>query len=750
MFCRYCGKQIPDNAKFCPKCGKSLAPSAPAPQPAAAPQPEVPRPDPVPVTLPAADSAPQPAAATQPEAPRPDPAPVPPPAADSAPQPEADSAPANAGEEEFAASQPAEDPAPAKKSGRAPKIIAVCVVLLAMIAAGGFGALYFLNSSAYNKELEAGGSYLDDGEYQDAILAYQAALEKKPGDVQAALGLARAYLCDGRHNMAKGVLSDLRLSESDPRYEEYAKLLALSRLELEVKDVDVSAFPTVAVSLGSMGDLSLSPEQFVLRENGETREIDSVEAVSGGARLVYLAEDTEYSDEAREFDLTFTAEKIAFRTDGGYRTPHFEPAKLILVSSDVSAYPMVRLYFRAETTSGETIPGLTKNSFVIRERLQGEEYLSREVHSVAPLEGNAGLNIDLVADKSDSISTTDMGKIKNAMKQFVNSLHYEVGDRAEVLAFDTVVQQMCGYTNNASLLVNGIDNMSTDGMTALYDAIYDGVTHAALQGGARCVIAFTDGQDNVSRHSVSEVIGYANTKQVPVYIIGVGGSVEASTLRTIAANTGGRYWYIDDLYDLEEIFNQIYAEQKELYVVEYESDSALDSYAAREVDVSVSGSGYRTSANMSFTPVRSINDGGASHTSRYELIQESLSWEEASQRCQEMGGHLATITSQDEMDRLVQMAEAAGVKYVWLGGTTSHDDAGNVFGHWVTGEEFTYQAWSVGEPSRVDLDGTEEWYIMLWNIPSLGGWAWNDQRNDPAAAVVSMAKDMAFICEFES
>lgn len=26
MYCRFCGKQIPDNAKFCPECGANLAP----------------------------------------------------------------------------------------------------------------------------------------------------------------------------------------------------------------------------------------------------------------------------------------------------------------------------------------------------------------------------------------------------------------------------------------------------------------------------------------------------------------------------------------------------------------------------------------------------------------------------------------------------------------------------------------------------------------------------------------------------
>lgn len=33
MYCRFCGKQIPDNAKFCPECGADLAP-APSAAPA--------------------------------------------------------------------------------------------------------------------------------------------------------------------------------------------------------------------------------------------------------------------------------------------------------------------------------------------------------------------------------------------------------------------------------------------------------------------------------------------------------------------------------------------------------------------------------------------------------------------------------------------------------------------------------------------------------------------------------------------
>lgn len=44
MFCKFCGTPIPDGAKFCPKCGKSLetaTKTGPTPQPEPQPEPDV-------------------------------------------------------------------------------------------------------------------------------------------------------------------------------------------------------------------------------------------------------------------------------------------------------------------------------------------------------------------------------------------------------------------------------------------------------------------------------------------------------------------------------------------------------------------------------------------------------------------------------------------------------------------------------------------------------------------------------------
>lgn len=608
-----------------------------------------------------------------------------------------------------------------------------------------------LTQVEYRMALQEGQGALEQGEYlraqncyEDALSLYPDGEEAKDGLVQAVLGQAEQCLRQEEFSQAADMLLGMEIDSTAAAYARYNSLLSVAQMAPDITQVDVGSFPVVSVTL-SCGNDNLTAEDISILDNGRERALRDFELKNGQLFLSYESDDAEYDSEQRNLTVVLSHEGFTFQRMSSYNTPRFEPATVKLISSDVSAYPVIRAYFRVERSNdGTTVQGLDERSFRIQERLQGGEYLAREVRAVSPLE-NLGLNIDLVADKSDSISAGDMSRIKEVMIQFVNNLHFDVGDKAEVLAFDDIVQQMCYFTSDSSLLVNGINNMSTDGLTAFYDAVYFGIQNASLQGGARCVIAFTDGMDNRSIHTYNEVITYANENQVPVYIIGVGDYVETYILQNIATSTGGRYWFISDLYDLQEIFDQVYAEQKELYMIEYVSDSAADQYAPRDLQVAVRGGGYKGDIVTSFTPVFSVQS--LTHTSRYELVPGTCTWEEANQRCQEMGGHLATITSQDELDQIIALAEQNDCKYVWLGGYTSYDDNGNVFGHWVTGENFSFQAWGNGQPSRQDLDSTPEWYIMLWYVRDM--WSWNDQRNDPAAVSKALNQNMCFICEYE-
>lgn len=589
-----------------------------------------------------------------------------------------------------------------------------------------------------NEDYEKAQTY-----YEDALAAYPNGEEAKEGVTSAIMGQAEQCIQEEDFSAASDLLAELEMDQTSSNYERYTVLLQAAGMDPEILSVDADSFPVVSVTLSCGSELTA--DQIAVSESGQERTLRDVRTEEGKLILSYVSDETAYDSGSCEFTVALKAGEFTFERSSSYNIPQFEQADVKLISSDVSDYPVIRVYFRVEKQGdGTTVENLDVDSFQIQERLQGGEYLAREVRAVSPLE-SLGLNIDLVADKSSSISWDDMNSIKKVMIEFVNHLHYNVGDKAEVLAFDDIVQQMCYFTDDVGLLTNGINNMATDGLTAFYDAVYNGIQNASLQGGARCVIAFTDGIDNRSIHDAADIISYANKNQVPVYIIGVGGAVETSILQNIAMQTGGRYWFISDLYDLEDIFREVYAEQKELYMVEYVSDPNADPYSVRDLEAFVRGGGYKGSASASFTPAFSVQ--GLTHTSRYELIPGTCTWEEANRRCQQMGGHLATITSQEELNQIISLAEQNDCKYIWLGGYTSYDYDGNVFGHWITGEDFSFQYWGEGQPSRQDLDGTPEWYIMLWYVHDT--WTWNDQRNDPAAVSKALNQNMCFVCEYE-
>lgn len=419
-------------------------------------------------------------------------------------------------------------------------------------------------------------------------------------------------------------------------------------------------------------------------------------------------------------------------------------AYMSFASSDVSEYPVVKLYFEYtdEYNTPLVLYSMTGN---VIESISGGAEIERKVRQIQRLEGNQGLSIDIVADKSGSMDY-DLPQMQTIMSDFVSSLDYASGDKVEILSFDSYVMYMCTYTRDANLLRNGIYNMVADGETALYDALVTGIMNAGSQAGARCVIGFTDGADNASVYTVQEVINLALQREVPVYLIGTYGA-DSNSLRYICEQTGGYYWDVDNIYSVGEILNEIYSTQKDMYCIEYESDPNADPYAQRSVYCSLGDENYHGEIHgLTFQATPSIRQ--SAHAARYEIIRDDISWTQANNACIARGGHLATISSQAEMDQLVSMCEGAGIKYCWIGGYTSIRN-GAAFGHWITGEPFNYTAWYPGEPSRNDSDGTPEFYLMLWKVEN--AWSWNDQRDDVLSSGLDYFKGkIGYICEYES
>lgn len=93
---------------------------------------------------------------------------------------------------------------------------------------------------------------------------------------------------------------------------------------------------------------------------------------------------------------------------------------------------------------------------------------------------------------------------------------------------------------------------------------------------------------------------------------------------------------------------------------------------------------------------------------------DRLSWTEAKRACEEMGGHLVTITSQEEND-FVRSLHQGGSTQAWIG--LSELDETGVW-KWVTGEPTLYWGWASGEPSH----GNNEEHCVSW----YRNHGWND------------------------
>lgn len=135
----------------------------------------------------------------------------------------------------------------------------------------------------------------------------------------------------------------------------------------------------------------------------------------------------------------------------------------------------------------------------------------------------------------------------------------------------------------------------------------------------------------------------------------------------------------------------------------------------------------------------------------YELITEDISWQEAVNMCEQIyGGHLVTITSEEEYNEICSIIDDSGLTYIWIGGYMDEDSNSAC---WITGENWSFANWYPNEPSWEDVDGTKEYCLCLWNVKYNGeeiGWTFNDQRNDLVGSIPSLSGKVGYICEYET
>ena len=82
----------------------------------------------------------------------------------------------------------------------------------------------------------------------------------------------------------------------------------------------------------------------------------------------------------------------------------------------------------------------------------------------------------------------------------------------------------------------------------------------------------TDGTDNASDENEHDVVRYAKKCGIAVYMVGLGQDVDTDKLNQIAKLTNGRSFFVDGSHELQDTFEQIFADLRYEYVIEYTSN----------------------------------------------------------------------------------------------------------------------------------------------------------------------------------
>lgn len=121
----------------------------------------------------------------------------------------------------------------------------------------------------------------------------------------------------------------------------------------------------------------------------------------------------------------------------------------------------------------------------------------------------------------------------------------------------------------------------------------------------------------------------------------------------------------------------------------------------------------------------------------YQFFDEKITWKEAKQKCEELGGHLATISSDEEQAIIVNNPFINPEIQYWIGGSNEPNENKETEWGWITKEEWNYENWKEGEPNNIN---DQEHYLMLGLESENYKWINSSNSNDGITG---------YICEYE-
>lgn len=269
---------------------------------------------------------------------------------------------------------------------------------------------------------------------------------------------------------------------------------------------------------------------------------------------------------------------------------------------DNSQFPRVTVYVSVTNAAGEPV-GVDPATIQLTENGKAMD----AVNAGGGGQGGVGpLTTMLVMDVSGSMNKN--GKLdgaKAAASAYVDQMR--PGDQAGLMVYNTKTRYVQPLTSDHQALLDAIKSITTSGDTAMYDALVSAEDVLKDVPGRKAIIAVTDGLDNSSSHSSTEVIQGIGPSGLSISTIGLGDptskeqvGLDETGLRSLAQQAGGGYSYAGDAQALTALFQSYGRELQNEYAITYVSPLTLRDGVNRSLQVSIQGA--QASAQVQYNP----------------------------------------------------------------------------------------------------------------------------------------------------
>jgi Ca-activated chloride channel homolog len=218
------------------------------------------------------------------------------------------------------------------------------------------------------------------------------------------------------------------------------------------------------------------------------------------------------------------------------------------------------------------VTGLEKENFKVFEEKKEQEIASFSSE-------DAPLSIGVIFDCSGSMGRK-LEKSRLAVAQFFKTANPD--DEFFLVQFNDSADLIQPFTRNLEEIQNRLTFTQSKGRTALLDAIYLALNEMKknAKNPRRALLIISDGGDNSSRYTETEVRNRVKEADVQIYAIGIYEPIAArgrtpeeasgqSLLSDIAEMTGGRQYPVDNVNELPDIAAKIGVELRNQYVIGY-------------------------------------------------------------------------------------------------------------------------------------------------------------------------------------